>query len=288
MLAAAVHPWAWRAHPEVWVLVGGLSYLYWYAVTKIGPKAVPAGTAPVTIGQRMWFVAAMLTMWLASDWPVHDIGEQYLYSVHMFQHLVLTMVLPPMLLFATPEWLLRLILGHGLVEKVFMRLTRPIIATVIFNALFVFTHWPVMVNNAVQIGWLHFGLHVLLVLAALMMWMPVAGPLPERRISYPAQMGYLFLQSVVPTVPAAALIMADGVVYTVYNKPYRLLGWSAVSDQQVAGLIMKLIGGFYLWTVILIIFFKWQKLKEAEPHARTVADVMAERESKRLASPAAR
>ena len=81
--------WRWVPHPEVWLLVGGLIGLYAYAVRVIGPKAVPAGRPAVTRRQIGFLVAGTLLLWVASDWPVHDIGEQYLYLVHMCQHLAL-------------------------------------------------------------------------------------------------------------------------------------------------------------------------------------------------------
>ena len=77
-------------HPEVWLLVGGITALCVYAVRVIGPKAVPAGTPAVTAAQKRWFALGIVLLWLAADWPMHDIGEQYLYSVHMLQHLLLT------------------------------------------------------------------------------------------------------------------------------------------------------------------------------------------------------
>ena len=79
----------------------------------------------------------------------------------------------------------------------------------------------------------------------------------------PAQMLYLFVTSIVPTVPGAWLTFADGAVYQVYDIPQRLWGISVTSDQQVAGLIMKLVGGTYLWVLIAGIFFTW-----AGRHAR--------------------
>ena len=51
------------------------------------------------------FPLAMLTLWIASDWPLHDISEEYLYSAHMFQHMMLSYFLPPLALMATPTWL---------------------------------------------------------------------------------------------------------------------------------------------------------------------------------------
>jgi putative membrane protein len=249
--------WRWVPHPEVWLLVGGLIGLYVYAARVIGPKAVPGGVAPVTAGQKRWFALGILLLWLAADWPVHDIGEQYLYLVHMAQHTVLTLVIPPVLLMATPEWLARLVLGQGQANRWLHSLARPIPAAVAFNALALLTHWQVVVNTASTNGLFHYGMHTAIVTSAFLLWIPVCGPLPELRISMPAQMLYLFVTSIVPTVPGAWLVFAEGAVYSAYDIPDRLFGISVTTDQQVAGAIMKLGAGTYLWVVIAVIFFTW-------------------------------
>ena len=105
----------------------------------------------------------------------------------------------------------------------------------LFNAVIVFTHWQNTVNASVENAAVHYGLHVLLFAASLLMWMPVCGPMPELRLSLPGQMIYLFLMSIVPTVPAAWLTFAEGVVYSAYDIPERLWGISATDDQQIAG-----------------------------------------------------
>jgi putative membrane protein len=110
-------------------------------------------------------------------------------------------------------------------------------------------------------------LHVLIVSTALLMWMPVCGPLPELRLSLPGQMLYLFCQSIVPTIPSAWLIFAEHPVYRVYDTAYRMGGIDAVSDQQAAGVFMKLGGGFFLWAVIFVIFFKWSARHQEAEHA---------------------
>ena len=79
----------------------------------IGPHAVPPGQPVVTKRNVRCFIAAMVLLWAASDWPIHDIGEQYLYSVHMLQHMMLAYFMPPLALLATPEWLLRVLVGNG-------------------------------------------------------------------------------------------------------------------------------------------------------------------------------
>ncbi len=236
------------------LLMGG------YAVRVIGPKVVRDGSPVVTARQRNWFFLAVALLWVAADWPVHDIGENYLYSAHMFQHLLITMVVAPLFLLATPTWLARLVLGEGwLGGSVVRRLCRPIVAGVIYNAAFVFTHWPPTVNTGVRVAAVHFLLHLLIFSTALLMWMPVCGPLPELRISIPAQMVYLFCQSIVPTVPSAWLLFADKPIYSAYIHPYTVWGMDAVADQQTAGVIMKLGAGIFLWILITVLFAKWSR-----------------------------
>ena len=89
------------------------------------------------------------------------------------------------------------------------------------------------------------------------MWMCVCGPIPEFRISPLGKMLYLFVQSIVPTVPAGWLTFAEGVVYTHYETaPMRVWGMSVQDDQQLAGVIMKIGGSVFLWTLCIILFFR--------------------------------
>ncbi len=244
------------------MLVGGLAALYAYAGRVIGPKAVPAGRPAITRAQRAWFVAGLLLLWAAADWPVHDIGEEHLYFVHMVQHLALMLLVPPIMLMATPEWLARLVVGDGRVNAAMRRLARPVPAGALFAALTLVSHAPTVVNTAASNGLFHYGVHAVLVTSALLFWLPVCGPFPELRIGVPAQMIYLFVASLVPTVPGAWMIFADGAVYSTYDVPARLWGISVTSDQQVAGAIMKLLGGTYLWVIITALFFRWAGAQE--------------------------
>jgi len=261
---AAVDPYRFQPHPEVWVLVAGLIALGTYAVKVIGPKVVPEGEPIATRRQKVLFATGLLLLWICSDWPIHDLAEDYLYSIHMSQHLVLTMIVPPVLLLAVPEWLGRLVLApETRIGGFLATFARPVPAAIIFAAATMLTHWSSVVDLSLRNGAFHFGIHVLIVMAAILVWMPVCSPLPELRASLPAQMVYLFLLSVPPTVPGAWLTVAEDVVYQGYDRAERLWGISVIADQQTAGLIMKLAGGFYLWGVIVVLFFKWSAKHEA-------------------------
>jgi putative membrane protein len=169
-----------------------------------------------------------------------------------------------------PTWLARLVVGSGLGYRLLKRATRVIPATLVFNAVVVVSHWPTVVNGVVTNGELHYAMHALVLVTALVMWMPVCGPLHELRYSLGVQMPYLFLQSIIPTVPAGWLTFAEGVVYKSYDHSYRLWGVSVQNDQQLAGMIMKVVGSTFLWTLIAVLFFRFVAQSEHNDRARGV------------------
>ncbi len=253
-------PWRWQPHPEVWLLVAGLAVLYWWAVTRIGPRACRPGEPVVSGAQVRWFGAGLVLLWLASDWPVHDLAEEYLYSVHMVQHIALSMFVAPMLLLGTPTWLARLVVGQGRTYRAIGVATRLVPATLAFNAVVLLSHWPWIVDHVVPYAWLHYGVHVLTVGTALLVWTRICGPLPELRYPYPTQMVLLFAQTIVPVLPAGWLVFAQGVVYHSYDVTPRVFGLSVLYDQQLAGALMKLVGSTFLWVVIAVLFFRFAAL----------------------------
>jgi putative membrane protein len=253
----AVDPFRFRAHPDVWLLVAFLIGAYVYMVKRVGPHAVAPGQEVVSRRNVWCFAGAMMLLWTASDWPIHDLGEEYLYSAHMLQHMMLSYFLPPLALLATPEWLLRVIVGQGRAYTVVRWFTKPVIAGVLFNLAVMVSHVPGVVNTSVTSSSpvTHYLLHVMVVSTALLMWMPVCGPFRELHMGTPGKMIYLFLQSVVPTIPAGWLAFAEGVVYKAYDKPVRVWGMSVTTDQQLAGAIMKTGGSFFLWAIIVTLWF---------------------------------
>jgi putative membrane protein len=248
-------PWRFQLHIEVWVLVIAVVASYVYAIRVIGPRVVPHGN--VISRKQLWaFIVGALLLWIASDWPIHDISEEYLYSVHMFQHMLYSYFMPPLMLIATPLWLYDLIFAGVRARKVVNFMTKPVVAGLLFNGVIMVTHIPQMVNRSVSNGPLHYSLHVLVVTSALLMWFPICGPDRSRHLGYGGKMIYLFLMSVVPTVPAAWLTFADGAVYKHYDIAVRVWGLSVTTDQQLAGAIMKTGGSIYLWTIVVVIFFR--------------------------------
>lgn len=249
-------PWSFEARPDVWLLVVGLAAAYAYAVRRLGPQYVRSGGPVVSRRHLVCFTVALVFLLIAAGWPVDRLGDRFLLSVHMVQFLVMTLVVPPLLLLGTPGWLFRALLRP--IWGALAALSRPIVALALFNLVLVLTHWPKVVELYVASDVVHFGMHAAWVLSGLVFWLPVLSPSPEpRRLAPFAQMVYLFLASVIPTIPSSFLTWSERPLYPAYAAFPRLWGITAVQDQQAAAAVMKVGGGVLLWSAITVIFFRW-------------------------------
>jgi putative membrane protein len=246
----------WQPHPDAWLLIVVLLGGYLYALSAWGPANAP-GRSPASRRQRWCFYAGIASIWLAADWPVKVLSE-HLFSMHMTQHLIFSLISAPLLLLGTPGWLLRKLLSPRPVNAVWRVVSRPLPALVVFNVWIAVYHWPPVVHLSVTNDGFHLLAHAGWMVTALIMWWPVLSPLPEMpHLSAPARMLYLFGQSIVPTVPASFLTFGESLVYGSYSSAPLVFGIDPITDQQVAGLLMKIGAGFFIWIVIAVLFFRW-------------------------------
>ncbi len=245
-----------HVHLDVVGLVIAATIGYELGVRRLAAHFAPRDEPAVTRRQRFAFYGAMVSILAVSTWPFHDIGESSLYMFHMVEHLVLALVAPPLLLYGVPWWLIRLLVRPML--PVLRILTKPFVALFVFNAVLGLLHMPGIVEEMLLSEPFHFVMHSTLFVTAILMWWPVVGPIPDLPRLEPFQrMGYLFLQSLVPTVPASFLTLGDTPLYPIYETFPRLWGLSAHTDQVLAGLIMKIGGGLLIWGFIAGVFFSW-------------------------------
>lgn len=248
---------AWHPHYDVWAIVFVLGFGYWYAHRRIKPHVASLAAGPSTRQWWQWYLGLAL-LWVVSGWPIHDIGEQSLFTFHMVEHMVLGLGVPPLLLMGMPRWLADVTLGRPSVARWVRPLAHPVTAFALFNVTFVLIHWPDMLEMMLTNGLVHFGIHSLLVVTAGLMWLPVLSPtLAIPKLTRPMQMLYLFLQSLLPTIPASFLTFSSVPIYPVYGDAALEWGLTAVADQTVAGIVMKLGGGLIIWATIAVIWFRW-------------------------------
>ena len=267
---------AWTPHPDVWLLVAALVVGYVVAIERLGPRYAAPGRPAVTRFQLVCFFLGIFALWLAADWPIHDVAEKSMYSVHMVQHLMFSMLAAPLMLLGTPAWLMRWILRPpSRLFRVVRWLARFVPALVLYNVVLVLTHWPVVVNQSLTSAPLHFTLHSVLFVSSLIVWLPVISPMPELpRLPPLARSVFLFAWSVLPTIPASFLTFGAHPLYSAYDHLPKLFGATALEDQQIAGLIMKLGAGALLWALIAVIFFRWAAEEERhnQPQLRRQMD----------------
>lgn len=243
-----------HVHLDVLATLGGLAAAYLLAARRHEQTTGEALQA----GRRTRFLGGVAVLLLGATWPIHDLAESYLYSMHMVQHMLFTFVAAPLLLTGTPAWMWRAILAPRPFRAAWALLTRPLVALIVANGVLFFIHWPAVVTLSVRSELAHFSLHTLLLGSAIVMWWPVLSPLPELpSLSRPGQLLYLFFQSLAPTIPASFLTFGTEPLYPIYATFPRIWGVDALTDQLIAGLVMKIVGGAILWVVIAAIFFRW-------------------------------
>ncbi len=253
-------PWArWDLHPSVvvgLVLLGGL-YGHW-------------GGLAARRRQVASFAAALLVVFFSLNGPLHNLSDGYLFSAHMGQHLVLTLVFPPLLLYGTPAWVVRPLLAPRVLRFAAWA-TRPVPAAAIFLAPITLWHFPAFYEAALRHHPLHVAQHLVFIATSVLMWWPVLSPVPELpRLSYPGQMLYLFLLGIPMSIVGAFITLADGVLYPFYAAAPRVVDLTPLADQQIGGLLMWVPGGLVFWLAMTVVWFRWSVREEQGEAERAV------------------
>ena len=252
--------WSWQAFPGVWVFIGLVVGAYAFAARRLGPPRSAEAGRPVRASEVLLFALGILALWVGLDWPVGLLAAGYLLSARTAQYLLFVLVAPPLLLLGTPRWLLRRLLRAPLLFRAARALTRPLVPLLVYNTVLVGVHLPPVVGLAGGSQLTSFGLDMVVIASGLVFWWPALGLLPELKpLGYAGRIGYLMLSVFVPTVPAVFFTYARYPIYALYELAPRVAGISAVADQQVAGLMMKTVGGVILFTVMSVMFFRWHR-----------------------------
>jgi cytochrome c oxidase assembly factor CtaG len=256
--------WTWRYTPfvGVWLMAGALVGGWLLAHRRAGERVDRRHL-------RFWLLG-VLALVVVSEWPVGQIGAGYLATVGILRWVVYTFVAAPLLLSGIPTWMVDRALPWGTRrQRVLSTLTRWPVALLVFNAIMITTHLPAVVDTVkvYQLG--SFLTDGLWLTGAFIWWWPAIRREPERgAIHEPIRAFYLFGSSVLMFVPAAFLTFSPLPLYGVYElAPPLWLGFDPVADQQAAGIMMNVVGGFVLWAVIAVLFMRWAKEREAEDAA---------------------
>jgi cytochrome c oxidase assembly factor CtaG len=251
---------AWSWDPVVLLSVGVAAVLYargWRYLRRRGSHAFPRSAA--------WCFAGGLAMILLA--LVSPIGtyDQDLFSLHMTEHLLLTVGAAPLLLLASPlvpllwglpdqerRGAVRMLRPHGVLFRLGSFLARPAVAVTAFVTFFALWHVPALYDAAQGQSVVHYAEHTLFFVTALLFWWPVIHPGGgARRLARIAAIGYVSIPMLEGTLIGALLTFAQRPFYATYLTAPRLTGLSPLDDQQLAGLIMWIPGGLVYGAAIL-------------------------------------
>lgn len=260
----------WNPGLLLFLIVVGL--LYTLAVTKWRPHF--AESEPVSVKKKVYFWLALVLGYIASGTPIAYYGHHYYFSLHMLQQSILYLIMPPFFLLATPEWLLRGLLRSNWMKKAFRFLTHPVFTLFFFNFIFSVYHVPLVMDALMVHPVIHSVYNIVFLISAFLVWFPVFCPLPEYDImSDMKRMGYIFLNGILLTPACALIIFASEPLYSMYAAvPESLLVLRTVDDQQLGGVIMKIVQEIVYGIALGYTFYRWYRFERKKEDEEEMQD----------------
>jgi putative membrane protein len=265
--------------PGYLFVVAALIGIYFYLIRKEKYK--------VTGKQQFFFVSSMILLYLMKGGPFDLLGH-LMFSAHMTAMAIVYLAVPPLMILGLPQTLLREVINIKSIRPVYSFFTKPLIALILFNGLFSLYHIPLIFDVVKTDEVLHAITSVVLFLGAFLMWWPVVNPLPEEESLTPIKkIGFIFADGVLLTPACALIIFASAPMYSTYTDSTlwlsalelcvptdmlaslnistpELFNWfSLLEDQQLGGVIMKVVQEIVYGSILGYIFFQWAK-KERE------------------------
>jgi putative membrane protein len=239
-LHASLSLWTWSWDPTVLAGTLALAAAYFWLIRGRGRETTWSPLA------RAYFAGGLLALFLALESPIDVGGDHYLFSLHMLQHVLLAMIVPPLLLLGSPEsW------------RAFDRIhVSPLAGNVVFNLVLAIWHVPFLYEATLRNQPVHTLEHLSFLAAGVIFWWPIVVSGGARAMSVIGKIAYLGFAGVPPTILGLAFILSPAVIYPFYAAAPRVTPLSPLDDQLVAGLIMFGLGNLIYFAAIWVIFFR--------------------------------
>jgi len=258
----------WHTEPA---LLGGILFTVWIYFILIGPLRSSIDRYATWPGREVgWFLAGVVSFYLAVGSPLDAMGENFLFSAHMVQHNVLMYITALFTVLAIPEWLIDGLLDKSrLFFRVFRVLFHPLTAAIVFTFTFCVWHFPNLYEAALHDKVIHMLEHLTMYFASVMMFWPLLSPSRlVPRMNYGLQILYVFLLMVAQIPLFGILTFATEVLYPTYELAPRISFLDPLADQVLGGLIMKIANMIVSLLLIGRAFYFWSQAPEEDFHPR--------------------
>lgn len=254
---------AWEPEPSI--VVGCLLLAAGYAAaTRLRP-----------VRQAVLFCAGVLVMLATLIGPLDFLGDDYLFSAHMAEHLIIMFVVPPLLILGLPRWVVERALGVPVVAGVERLLGRPSVAWIIGVGTLWLWHVPVFYNAALASETVHIVEHLTMMVAGTILFWPVLSPVPGSRLEGGTSLVYLFTAAAANMLLGVLLTFAPVGAYPHYMRSsdgtgvFQLIrdvwGIDAAQDLHLGGLLMWVLGGLVFLVALVFVFGRWYRGDETNP-----------------------
>lgn len=258
------------------------------------------GSEHVSWIQKTIFVISMIVLYISKGSPVDLLGH-IMFSAHMTQMALLYLVVPPLFVLGIPTWLWKVIIMRPVIKQFFKVFTQPIVALLIFNGVFSLYHVPLVFDFVKTNILYHTVMTIIIFVAAIMMWWPLLNKLPEwSRLEGFKKVGYIFANGMLLTPACALIIFSSTPLFATYSESQAWMNALAlcvpadmlagltltgpemfntlplVEDQQLGGVIMKIIQELVYGSVLAYVFAQWARRERERDAAELEASRMKE------------
>lgn len=256
--------WNFEPVPALGLILSAFLYWRgWWKVRRLAPDRFPEW-------RLVSFLAGLIVIYIALASPL-DAFASWLLSVHMVQHLLLTMVAPPLILLGAPFLPMLSGLPRGFVrsglepflndprlKKLGGLLVHPFFAGPLFMLSNVLWHMPTFYELALSSPTWHPAEHLCFLMTAMLFWWPVVQPWPSRPVVPRwVLIPYLLVVDLQNTVLSGFFTFYGRVLYPTYAAAPRITGLSAIDDQTFAGTIMWVPGSVAFLLPAAVIAIKY-------------------------------
>lgn len=258
--------------------------LYFFITIK--KRHLFEGSQALSKKEASSFVIAIVMLYIVKGSPVDLIGH-ILFSVHMAQMALLLMLIPPLLITGIPIWVWRKIVDNRFIKPMFRFFTIPLLALIVFSGLFSFYHVPVIFDIIKQNEWYHSVFTIILFSSSIFLWWPIMNKLEgEHQVHGLSKIGYIIGSAILITPACALIIFADQPMYATYSSgeawlkamelcvpasvlsgltlsgPELFTSMPTIEDQQLGGVIMKIIQEVIYGVILAKVFFQWYRSEQ--------------------------
>jgi cytochrome c oxidase assembly factor CtaG len=251
---SAGHPHVeWLSDPAVLAPLALMAGIYVWRFRQGRHEAGGRGAGPL---QAAAFAGAMIALLAALVSPIDGLGEDYLFSAHMVQHVLLGDIAPLLLLLALSRVIMRPATRRLTgVERALGPLASPVAAIALWLGLMYLWHVPALYDAAVEHAPVHLLEHVSFFAAGIALWWPLIQPVPmRRRLTGLQPLAYIGAAKAGLAALGLYLAWSTDVLYPYYERTPRIWGLSPIEDQNVGGVIMMVEQSLTLVIVMVVLF----------------------------------